>query len=139
MQTQTNTTPATTEPIDYYHMPEFQHGLELLEQQQYLEAYNIFVELAKQYPDNGYAQYELAILCHMTERYGLALQAANYAIQHLQDDPQWLASAYVQRSNIYGALEDSEKQLQDLNESIRLMPDNGSMYSNRGNYYAYQR
>lgn len=139
MQTQTHTTPATTETIDYYHMPEFQHGLELLEQQQYQEAYNIFVKLATQHPDNGYAHYELAFLCHMTERYGLALQAANLAIQHLQEDNVWLASAYVQRSNIYGALDDTEKQLQDLNESIRLMPDNGSMYANRGNYYACQR
>lgn len=139
MQTQTNTTPATTETIDYYHMPEFQHGLELLEQQQYLEAYNIFVELAKQYPDNGYAHYELAILCHMTERYGLALQAANLAIQHLQEDTTWLASAYVQRSNIYGVLDDTEKQLQDLNESIRLMPEAGEMYANRGNYYHNQK
>lgn len=138
MQTQTNNTPATTEAIDYEHMPEFQHGLELLEQEQYKEAYSIFLELATQQPDNGYAHYELAILCYMTERYGLALHAANFAIKNLQDDDAWLASAYVQRSKIYEALDDTEKQLQDLNESIRLMPDNGSMYANRGNYYACQ-
>lgn len=138
MQTQTTTNTAT-EQIDYQNQPEFQHGLELLEQQQYEEAYNLFVGLAKQHPDNGYAHYEIAILCLMYERYGLALQAANYAIQNLQDNQVWLACAYVQRSRIYGALENTEQQLQDLNTSIQILPDSGKMYANRGDFYHDQK
>lgn len=139
MQTQTHTTPATTETIDYENQPEFQHGLDLLEQEQYKEAFDIFVELAKQHPDNGYAQYELSLLFPMQERYGQALQAANSAIQHLQDNTLWLSSAYAQRAHIYGALDNKEQQLQDLNEGIRLMPDYGLMYAHRGDYYSKQR
>lgn len=138
MQTQT-TTNTSTEKIDYQNQPEFQHGLELLEQQQYEEAYNLFVSLAKQHPDNGYAHYEIAILCLMYERYGLALQAANFAIQNLQDNPLWLASAYVQRSHVYGALDNTEQQLQDLNVSIQILPETGKMYANRGDFYHDQK
>lgn len=129
MQTQPQ---VTTDKNDYQYQPEFRHGLELLEQQKYQEAYALFVELAKQNPDNGYAQYELAILCQMNERYGLALQSVTLAIQNLQNNSVWLAAAYVQRSRIYGALGNTEQQLQDLNKSILILPNAGNMYANRG-------
>ncbi len=136
MQTQPQ---VTTDKNDYQYQPEFRHGLELLEQQKYQEAYALFVELAKQNPDNGYAQYELAILCQMNEQYGLALQSVTLAIQNLQNNSVWLAAAYVQRSRIYGALGNTEQQLQDLNKSILILPNAGNMYANRGDFYHTQK
>lgn len=85
--------------------------------------------------NNGYAHLWVSRVYHRQEKYGQALESACKAIKYLGKDTEKLSFAYFHRANIYEALGEEEKMLEDLSMAMKYDAENDDAYQMRGDYY----
>ncbi len=118
----------------------FTNGLKCIEQQDYENAYNYFVNEYSANPKSGYALYWIGYIRMLYSEYGRSLEAYTKAISLLPPkDTPYLQSAYAGRSSVYLNLGDTARALADLNTGIKVDPSNVAMYSDRAEIYFAQK
>lgn len=113
----------------------YKRGLELYNEDKSEEAEKLFLQEVSAYPKNIYAQYYLSVIYAEAKEYGKALEHINLAISNAKKDKEWLSTSYLQRSDIYESIDESEKQLSDINAAIKCQPNDEVAYSYRATYY----
>ena len=118
----------------------FTNGLKCIEQQDYENAYNYFVNELSNNPKSGYALYWIGYIRMLYSEYGRSLEAYTAAISLLPPkDTPYMQSAYAGRSSVYLNLGDTARALADLNTGIKVDPSNVTMYSDRAEIYFAQK
>ena len=93
----------------------FKKGLELVEQQDYSNAYDYFHKESIDNPKSGYAQYWMGYISLRYKEYGRALEAFELALKYLPSkDTPYLLDTYAKRSYIYLSMNDTVKALNEL-------------------------
>lgn len=114
----------------------FRKGVEAYQNKDFQGAMESLNKELEENPKNGYAFSWIASIRHMYEDYGRALTSANQAIKYLpKKDLDYVVFAYSIRSQVYLALEDTVKALEDLGQIVKLQPDDASNYNPRAQLY----
>lgn len=117
----------------------FKKGLELVEQQDYSNAYDYFHKESIDNPKSGYAQYWMGYISLRYKEYGRALEAFELALKYLPSkDTPYLLDTYAKRSYIYLSMNDTVKALNELNAGIKVEPKTPELYVERADIYFYQ-
>lgn len=125
----------TEETIDYLNLEPMQLAKQLYDEGKAKEAYDAFLAIVKEQPENGYAHYYIAMILLRSNLLGEALKAFNNAIRWLQDDKEWLSFCFANRARLYESLGDKDQVLLDLEEAIRLAPEGGYPIGVRARFY----
>lgn len=114
----------------------YMRGLEAMDAEKYGDALDYFNKEIQEHPQNGYAYYNISYIRFLYEEYGLALSAAEKAIQNLpKKDKVWVSAAFQNRAKVYLALEDTTKALADYSTAIKRDPENTDLRNGRGQIY----
>ncbi|MCH5224892.1 MAG: tetratricopeptide repeat protein [Muribaculaceae bacterium] len=117
----------------------FTRGVEAYSQEQYQDALDWFNREISDHPENGYAFVYVATMRYGNQEYGKALTAINEAIKKLpKKDNDWRSMSFASRAEIYAAMEDTVKAINDLNQAIKLDPSNPKFYKSRAQIYYEQ-
>lgn len=125
----------TEETIDYLNLEPMQQAKQLYDKGKAKDAYDAFLAIVKEQPENGYAHYYLGMILMRSKLLGDALKAFNNAIKLLQDDKEWLSFCFANRARLYESLGDKDQVLSDLEEAIRLAPEGGYPIGVRARFY----
>lgn len=123
------------ETIDYLNLEPMQQAKQLYDEGKAKEAYDAFLAIVKEQPENGYAHYYLGMILMRSKLLGDALKAFNNAIKLLQDDKEWLPFCFTNRARLYDTLGNKDQVLQDLEEAIRIAPECGYPIGIRARFY----
>lgn len=114
----------------------YMRGLEAMDAEKYGDAIDYFNKEIQEHPQNGYAYYNISYIRCLYEEYGMALSAAEKAIQNLpKKDKVWVSAAYQNRAKVYLALEDTLKAIEDYSTAIKRDPENTDLRNGRGQIY----
>lgn len=116
-----------------YHL---RRGIELFDQHENEAAMECLKKEVKEHDNNGYAYFWMGKIHYVNKEYGLALEAANKAIEHIKKDNDTMSEAYLLRARVYRKLEDVGRTLYDYEQSIQLRPKQVDTYKERGSYLA---
>lgn len=126
----------TQEPDTYA----YTRGVEAYAQENYADALEWFNRELSDHPQNGYAQVYIAILRYGNQEYGKALSSIDGALKNLpKKDMKWRSLGYVTRAEIYTAMEDTVRALNDLTQAIKIDPKNSKFYDTRAQIYYEQK
>ncbi|MDO4320237.1 MAG: tetratricopeptide repeat protein [Bacteroidales bacterium] len=118
----------------------YTRGVEAYVEENYADAIDWFNRELKEHPDNGYAYVYISILRYGNQEYGKALTAIDNALKRLpKKDKEWHSTAYASRADIYAAMEDTVKALNDLSQAIQIDPTNARFYRSRAQLYYEQK
>ncbi|WP_300727163.1 tetratricopeptide repeat protein [uncultured Bacteroides sp.] len=107
-------------------------GVEALNEGNIELAYKLLNEEINLNPDNGYAHCYMALICNACGDAKLALQAATTGLELLPaDDAEYLSFAHYTRGMILMNAEDYKDAETELDEAIRLMPNDLDNYMAR--------
>ena len=110
-----------------------QRGIECMEKEDYREAREFFDKETKEHPKNGAAWCWMVSALQHLEQNGPALEAANKALKYLpKKETALISCSYRLRSDIYALLGDTIKALSDLNEAVKVDPNEVENYMERG-------
>lgn len=110
----------------------YTRGVEAYNEGNYADALNWFGRELSEHPDNGYAYVYVTILCMENQEYGNAISAIDDALKRLPNkDKQWRSFSYAFRGEIYAAMSDTIKALDDFSRAIQIDPSNPSFYDSR--------
>lgn len=117
----------------------YTRGIECLNDEKYEDAMDWFQKEVSDHPDNGYAYYFISTIYSYNQQNGSALSAINNAIKKIPSkDKEWAAASMGVRSDIYLAMEDTVKALDDLARGLKIKPDNASLWRARADLYYEQ-
>ena len=118
----------------------YKRGMEALFDNNYSEAIEYFKKEISDNPKNGYPYAWIAMIWAQEEEYGQALTAADKAIKLLpKNDPEFVASAYSVRGDVYLNLKDTTRALADMSMVIKQCPEDESYRKKRAQLYYEQR
>lgn len=121
---------------DYQNSYNYKRAIELLhnngDEKEILDC--LQKEIAE-HPKNGYAYRVMSAIYERSRRLGMALDAANKAIELLKKDKEWLASAYAKRAKIYTLMDEPGKALADWTLALKANPKDVNVLSDRAQYY----
>lgn len=101
----------------------YKHALEMMESEDYYEAYRYFMKELEEYPGNGYAYYQIGKLRFGTNNLELALNAFTEAITLLSPGQDFLWESYTLRAQVNNAMGKEQEMLSDLKAAISLKPE----------------
>ena len=111
-----------------------QRGVEALMEGDITTGIDYLNKELKENPKNGYAFAWIAAGRASSEEYGNALTAINKALQYIpRKDIQYTSWTYSMRADIYLELKDTVAALKDLNQAIKIDPNNEEYLETRGN------
>ena len=114
----------------------YNRGLEELNNNNEEEALNYFKKELENDPKNGYAYTWIAIIYAYNAQYGNALSALDKAQKYLpKKDVEFVSSAYCQKADIYLALADTIKALENITAAIKTDPKDEDIYKKRAQVY----
>lgn len=125
---------------EYQNSYNYKRAMELLQNEEdEEEALKFLQSEIREHPKNGYAYYWICCLHDNNKRAGLALEAANKAVELLKKDKEWISYAYRMRAQIHLALDEDGKALEDWRLSLKVTPKDVQTLSDRGEYYYRKR
>lgn len=83
-------------------------------------------------PKNGFAYYRLSAIYRNMDEYGKALEAANKCVELLKKEKPWNGYSYQERAWVYLNLADTTAALVDLDQAIKLQPEEEDLLATRG-------
>ena len=117
----------------------YNRGLEEMSNGNQEEALDYFNKELGENPKNGYALSCVAMIRYSHEEYGKALTAVDLALKNLpKKDAVMVAATHDLRADIYLALEDTVKALDDYASAIKVCPTEGQAYEKRAQIYYEQ-
>lgn len=118
----------------------YTRGVEAYNEEKYADAMDWFNRELTEYPDNGYAYVYISILRYGNQEYGKALSAIDNALKKLpKKDKEWRSLTFASRAEVYTAMGDTIKALQDLSQAIQTNPSNARFYNSRAQLYYEQK
>ena len=110
--------------LEYAQEGEFEKALESLKQD------------AAEHPKSGYPYVYMTVIQKHLDQTGEALESAQKALQLLpKKDVSMRGTAHAARAEVYLALEDTVKALEDYTQAIALSPDEEDYLKDRGQLY----
>ena len=107
-------------------------GVEASNEGKYEDAMDWLNKEISDHPNNGYAFFYISGLNSLLKEYGKALTAIDNAIKNIpKKDKEWKAAAFASRSDIYTALGDTLKALNDLTQAVQTDPTNPKLFNAR--------
>ena len=92
----------------------YNRGVEAYNEEKYADAMDWFNRELTEHPDNGYAYVYISILQYGNQEYGKALSAIDNALKKLpKKDKEWRSLTFASRAEVYTAMGDTIKALQD--------------------------
>lgn len=117
----------------------YNRAIEAVESKNYEEALDYLERELSENNKNGYAYLWIAYLHNSREEYGRALTDINLSIKYLpKKDSEYIASAYIGRSETYVGLGEIEKAIDDITTAIKYNPENEDFYERRAQLYFEQ-
>lgn len=118
----------------------YNRGVEAYNEEKYADAMDWFNRELTEHPDNGYAYVYISILRYGNQEYGKALSAIDNALKKLpKKDKEWKSLAFASRAEVYTAMGDTIKALEDLSKAIQTDPSNTRFYNSRAQLYYEQK
>lgn len=118
----------------------YNRGVEAYNEEKYADAMDWFNRELTEHPDNGYAYVYISILQYGNQEYGKALSAIDNALKKLpKKDKEWRSLTFASRAEVYTAMGDTIKALQDLSQAIQTNPSNTRFYNSRAQLYYEQK
>lgn len=118
----------------------YTRGVEAYNEEKYADAMDWFNRELTEHPDNGYAYVYISILRYGNQEYGKALSAIDNALKKLpKKDKEWRSLTFASRAEVYTAMGDTIKALQDLSQAIQTNPSNARFYNSRAQLYYEQK
>lgn len=110
----------------------YTRGVEAYNEEKYADALDWFNRELSEHPDNGYAYVYLSILRYGNQEYGKALTAVDNALKRLpKKDKEWRSLTFASRAEVYTAMGDTIKAMDDLSQAIQIDPSNARFYNTR--------
>lgn len=120
---------STTSQPDTY---AYTRGVEAYNEEKYQDALDWFNKELSDHPDNGYAYVYISVLRYGNQEYGKALSAIDNALKRLpKKDKDWRSLAFASRAEVYAAMNDTIKAIDDLSEAIKIDSSNPKFYNSR--------
>lgn len=95
-----------------------------------------FEREVSEHPGNGYAYFYISILRAGNGEYGKALTAIDNASKILpKKDKLWRSGALSARADIFMAMGDTVRALEDLAKAVKTDPSNSEVYKSRGQLF----
>ena len=117
----------------------YNRGLEEMSNGNQEEALDYFNKELGENPKNGYALSCVAMIRYTNEEYGKSLTAVDLALKNLpKKDAIMVAATHNLRADIYLALGDTVKALDDYASAIKVCPAEGQAYEKRAQIYYEQ-
>lgn len=111
-------------------------GVEALNEGNPEAAYTYLNAEINEHPDNGYAHCYMALICNFCNDTKLALQALNSSLELIPEaDTEYRSFAHYSRGVLLTNLKMWERAEADLNEAIRLNPEDVENYKSRAQLY----
>lgn len=118
----------------------YTRGVEAYNEEKYQDALDWFNKELSDHPDNGYAYVYISVLRYGNQEYGKALSAIDNALKRLpKKDKEWRSLAFASRAEVYAAMNDTIKAIDDLSEAIKIDSDNPKFYNSRAQLYYEQK
>ena len=122
--------------MDYPESYNFQRGREALENNEFDDAMTYMQKELQDDPKNGYAWTWVMFIHKEKEKYGEALSAGAKALKYLpKKDVGYAAFAHSMTAQVYNAMEEREKALEEITMAIKLQPEDVDYLSMRGGWY----
>lgn len=110
----------------------YTRGVEAYNEEKYQDALDWFNKELSDHPDNGYAYVYISVLRYGNQEYGKALSAIDNALKRLpKKDKEWRSLAFASRAEVYAAMNDTIKAIDDLSEAIKIDSSNPKFYNSR--------
>lgn len=107
----------------------YTQGVDALNDKKYDEALALFTKELEGNPKNGYAQVLSAVIYNLNKDRAKALTAADLAEKYIpKKDKLYRSYIYQVRSDVYTALDEYDKALNELNLAIGCAPDESDLY-----------
>ena len=111
-------------------------GVEALNEGDPETAYTYLNAEINEHPDNGYAHCYMALICNFCNDTKLALQALNSSLELIPEaDKEYRSFAHYSRGVLLTNLKMWDRAEEDLNEAIRLNPQDVENYKSRAQLY----
>lgn len=111
-------------------------GVEALNEGDPATAYTYLNAEINEHPDNGYAHCYMALICNFCQDTKLALQALNSSLELIPEaDKEYRSFAHYSRGVLLTQLKMWDRAEEDLNEAIRLNPQDVENYKSRAQLY----
>ena len=102
------------------------------------KAYNCLNREIENNPENGYAHCYMSLICNACNDIVLAMQAANSSLELIpENDTEYRSFAYYTRGMLCANLKKWDNAISDLNESIKLCPQDAESYKARAELYLH--
>lgn len=117
----------------------FTRGVEAYSEENYDDALDWFNREISEHPDNGYAYVYVSMMRYDNQEYGQALSAIDNALKRLpKKDKEWRSLSLASRAELYAAMNDTIKALNDLSKAIQTDPSNSRFYNSRAQLHYEQ-
>lgn len=127
---------ATKQPDTYA----YTRGIEAYNEGKYADALDWFNRELSEHPNNGYAYVYISLLRYQNQEYGMALTALDNALKRIpKKDKTWRALSLASRAEVYAAMCDTVKALDDLAMAIKTDPSDSKHYNSRAQLYYEQK
>lgn len=111
-------------------------GVEALNEGDPTTAYTYLNAEINEHPDNGYAHCYMALICNFFQDTKLALEALNSSLELIPEaDKEYRSFAHYSRGVLLTQLKMWNRAEEDLNEAIRLNPQDVENYKSRAQLY----
>ncbi|MGV3631694.1 MAG: tetratricopeptide repeat protein [Bacteroidota bacterium] len=94
----------------------------------FTEAYDIFIEILKQDPQDLVALTNIAVVCGDLGQFDKAIEYLNQALVFRPD----FSPLYLNLGFTYQQMEQHDKAIENFNKSLEMTPDDAYAYNNRG-------
>ncbi|MDJ0691941.1 MAG: tetratricopeptide repeat protein [Xenococcaceae cyanobacterium MO_188.B32] len=123
------TIPLNAQPVQSQSAEEYlERGLNLSEQNEFVEAVEAYSQAIDLDPDNALAYYNRGLAFYYLRNHGAALADFNQTIELKPD----VAATYEKRGLILMYLEDYEGAIADFEQAAQLTPDDAHLYLGKG-------
>ncbi len=115
---------------------DYQKGVEALNSGDAEKAYTYLNKELEAHPDNGYAHCYMALVCNFYGDTKLAFDAVNESLRLIpEEDTEYRSFAYYTRGTLLMNVRAYGEAEKDLDEAIRLVPDDVENYKTRAEIY----
>lgn len=128
--------------VNYLETYNMNRAKEEAEKGNYKDAADFYEKELKEHPDNGYAEFFLAVIEYANNEFDNVFPRIDKALKNIpKKDKEQLSLVYSLRGDVWFSMGDTISGLQDLNKGLRLDRDNktimetlGQIYYEKGNY-----
>lgn len=118
----------------------YTRGVEAFNEEKFADALDWFNRELSEHPDNGYAYVYIFYLRYGNQEYGKALSAIDNALKYIpKKDKEWRSHSLASRAEVYAALNDTVKAIDDFSKAIQTDPSNSQFYNSRAQIFFNQK